>query len=380
MNKAERIQIFQDILAIKSVNGNEGEVTEYLAQLMAQHGIKSELFEERPGRKSIVAELGAGTDPRVLGFSGHADTVTVPDESKWTYPPFAGTVIEDRIYGRGAADMKGGLAAIVIALIELQDAGTLPAGRVRLLGTVGEEYDAYGAKDLTARGFSADLTGLIITEPTEGNITYAHAGALNYRVKSYGQTVHSSTPEKGINAIYNLARYVTAEQTLFDSVPVDPALGKIAHSLTIISGGDQINSIPEYAEVAGNIRPTPTFSNQAVIDLIQAKLTELNQIDGVKLELEVIHSFLPVATPKNDPFLRFVQEVGTRYFGKEPVLQVELGGTDASDFVMKNENLPVAIFGNNSFGTSHQVDEYTDIQSYFALIDSLKEIALLYFA
>ena len=275
--------------------------------------------------------------------------------------------------------MKGGLAAIVIAMVELADAGTLPAGTVRLLGTVGEEYDAYGAKDLTERGVSADLAGLVITEPTEGNITYAHAGALNYRVKSFGKTVHSSTPEKGINAIYNLTKFVVAEQSLFDSVPVDDSLGKIAHSLTIIKGGDQINSIPEYAEVDGNIRPTPSFSNQQVIDLIQAKIDELNKEDGVKLELEVIHSFLPVATPKDSSFLKFVQEVGTKHFKKEPVLQVELGGTDASDFVVKNPTLPVAIFGNNSFGSSHQIDEHTDITSYFALIESIKEISLRFF-
>lgn len=379
MNKEERIKIFTDILAINSVNDNEGAVHEYLATLLNSHGIKTQLFEERPGRKSLVAEIGQGTDSRVLGFSGHADTVTVPDESKWTYQPFAGTVVGDLIYGRGAADMKGGLAAIVIAMVELADAGTLPAGTVRLLGTVGEEYDAYGAKDLTERGVSADLAGLVITEPTEGNITYAHAGALNYRVKSFGKTVHSSTPEKGINAIYNLTKFVVAEQSLFDSVPVDDSLGKIAHSLTIIKGGDQINSIPEYAEVDGNIRPTPSFSNQQVIDLIQAKIDELNKEDGVKLELEVIHSFLPVATPKDSSFLKFVQEVGTKHFKKEPVLQVELGGTDASDFVVKNPTLPVAIFGNNSFGSSHQIDEHTDITSYFALIESIKEISLRFF-
>lgn len=379
MNKEERIKIFTDILAINSVNDNEGAVHEYLATLLNAHGIKTQLFEERPGRKSLVAEIGQGTDSRVLGFSGHADTVTVPDESKWTYQPFAGTVVGDLIYGRGAADMKGGLAAIVIAMVELADAGTLPAGTVRLLGTVGEEYDAYGAKDLTERGVSADLAGLVITEPTEGNITYAHAGALNYRVKSFGKTVHSSTPEKGINAIYNLTKFVVAEQSLFDSVPVDDSLGKIAHSLTIIKGGDQINSIPEYAEVDGNIRPTPSFSNQQVINLIQAKIDELNKEDGVKLELEVIHSFLPVATPKDSSFLKFVQEVGTKHFKKEPVLQVELGGTDASDFVVKNPTLPVAIFGNNSFGSSHQIDEHTDITSYFALIESIKEISLRFF-
>lgn len=379
MNKEERIKIFTDILAINSVNDNEGAVHEYLATLLNAHGIKTQLFEERPGRKSLVAEIGQGTDSRVLGFSGHADTVTVPDESKWTYQPFAGTVVGDLIYGRGAADMKGGLAAIVIAMVELADAGTLPAGTVRLLGTVGEEYDAYGAKDLTERGVSADLAGLVITEPTEGNITYAHAGALNYRVKSFGKTVHSSTPEKGINAIYNLTKFVVAEQSLFDSVPVDDSLGKIAHSLTIIKGGDQINSIPEYAEVDGNIRPKPSFSNQQVIDLIQAKIDQLNKEDGVKLELEVIHSFLPVATPKDSSFLKFVQEVGTKHFKKEPVLQVELGGTDASDFVVKNPTLPVAIFGNNSFGSSHQIDEHTDITSYFALIESIKEISLRFF-
>lgn len=379
MDQNERIKIFTDILAINSVNDNEGEVNQYLADVLAEHGISSQLFEERPGRSSIVAELGTGSNPKILGFSGHADTVTVPDESAWTYPPFAGTIVGDRIYGRGSADMKGGLAAIVVAIIELTDAGTLPAGKIRFLGTVGEEYDAYGAKDLTARGFSEDLDAMIITEPTEGNITYAHAGALNYRVISHGLSVHSSIPQKGINAIYNISKYIELEQHLFDDAPVDKALGELIHSLTIVEGGDQINSIPDFAAVYGNIRPTTAFTNQDVIDRIEAGLAELNQEENVNLEFDLIHNFLPMATDINDPLIGFVQDIAEKHFGKKPNLRVEVGGTDASDFVQKNDHMPVIILGNNSFGTDHQIDEYTDIPSYLALIDTLKEISLTYF-
>lgn len=379
MDQNERIKIFTDILAINSVNDNEGEVNQYLADVLAEHGISSQLFEERPGRSSIVAELGTGSNPKILGFSGHADTVTVPDESAWTYPPFAGTIVGDRIYGRGAADMKGGLAAIVISMIELKKAGTLPAGTVRFLGTVGEEYDAYGAKDLTVRGFSEDLNALIITEPTQGNIKYAHAGAINYRVVSHGLSVHSSIPQKGINAIYNISKYIELEQHLFDNGPVDAALGELIHSLTIVEGGDQINSIPDFAAVYGNIRPTKAFNNQAVIDRIEAGLAELNKEENVDLEFELIHSFLPMATDINDPFVGFAQNIAIKHFGRKPELVAQISGTDASDFVQKNDHMPVIILGNNSFGTDHQIDEYTDIPSYLALIDTLKEISLTYF-
>ena len=126
MENAERVQVLKDLIKINSVNGNEIEVAQYLQDLFQKHGIEAhvEAFGDR--RANLTVDFGTGD--QVLGVTGHMDTVTVGDESKWHTGPFDPHRDGDRLYGRGAADMKSGLAAEVIALIELHDADQLPAG------------------------------------------------------------------------------------------------------------------------------------------------------------------------------------------------------------------------------------------------------------
>lgn len=379
MEQATRVQILQDIIRINTVNDHEKNVTDYIAKLFDHYGIKYETFEQFPGRTNLVAEIGQGTDERILGFTGHQDTVAISDESKWTYNPFSATIVGDRVYGRGAGDMKSGLAAIVVALIELVQEGRLPKGKLRFLATIGEEYGAPGAYYLTDKGYARDLNALVVAEPHNGNVNYAHCGSLNYRIKSYGKAVHSSIPELGVNALTNLVKYINKEPELFDNAPLDPLLGGLAHSVTVMRAGDQVNSIPEYAYLDGNIRPTKVFNNQLVIDTIENALAELNQEDGVHLEFELIHNFFPVTTEPEHPFVKLVQDTSNKYFEKESELEISHGATDASVFVQDNPDLPVVIFGADDGGRSHQVDEYTTISSYIATIESLKEIAQDYF-
>src|SRR5699024_430830 len=111
-----------------------------------------------------------------------------------------------------------------------------------------------------------DATAMVVCEPTDGQIIYAHSGSFNYRITSTGKAAHSSTPSRGINAIAGLVNYINLEQYLFADAPTDEYLGDVQHSVTVIKGGDQVNTIPDQAELHGNIRPTYAFNNQQVID------------------------------------------------------------------------------------------------------------------
>ncbi len=150
--------------------------------------------------------------------------------------------------------MKSGLAAQVIALIELVESGTL-TGHVRFIATAGEEYGTPGANRLEEAGVAKDLNSLVVGEPTSGNVIYAHSGSYNYRIVSTGQAVHSSEPERGQNALEPLVDFALAERNLFFDVPDDPCLGPLKHSVTIIQGGEQVNTIPDYAELRGEHPP-----------------------------------------------------------------------------------------------------------------------------
>lgn len=380
MQDKEKVQVLQDLIKINSVNGNEVEVARYLHDLLANHGITSTIDEFGDHRANLTAEIGQGADPRILGLTGHQDTVAVGDPTAWQYPPFSGTIVGDRIYGRGSADMKSGLAAQVLALIELKEAATLPAGTVRFIATAGEEFGTPGANRLEKQGVADDLSALIVGEPTGGNVVYAHSGSLNYQVTSIGKACHSSIPDQGINAIDGLIKFSVEEKHLFDNVADDPYLGKVQHSITVFNGGDQVNIIPGQATLRGNIRPTAAFSNNQVIKRLQTTIDDINQKTSYHLKLEIIHSFLPIATaPDNrlvDLSLTAAHENFTHAVKKDTIN----GATDASVFTLHRPDLPVVILGCDAWNHAHQLNEYTTISSYLATINTYKQIIQHYFA
>ena len=382
MDKDERVQVLRDLIQINSVNGNEAEVAAYLKQLFDKHGIEAQVEEFGDRRANLLVDLGSGD--KVLGITGHMDTVALGDESKWTYPPLAAKVVGDKLYGRGAADMKSGLAAQVIALIELHDEGQLPEGHIRFIATAGEEYGTPGADRLEKAGVARDLSALVVGEPTSGDVVFAHSGSYNYRIKSVGKSVHSSEPERGLNALDTLVDYCLKERTLFDDAPEDPYLGKIKHSVTIFKAGDQVNTIPDYAEIWGNIRATRAFGNDEVTARIKKAIEEINAQGKAQLSFELLHDWRPVASDLKSDFVQDALAASKAAFAdypehRTPELKTTNGATDASVFVKSNPDLPVILLGADDWSIAHQIDEYTTISSFLAVTDAYKQIIRDYF-
>ncbi|MFT8824621.1 MAG: ArgE/DapE family deacylase [Liquorilactobacillus mali] len=378
MNKDEKIKILRDLIKINSVNGNEAKVTKYLVKILKDKNIKAhaDYFDEDSA--NLIADIGVGNGP-VLCFEGHQDTVAIGDERKWKHNPFEAEVVGDNIYGRGAADMKSGLAAAVIAMIELnEDLEKIP-GRIRLVATSGEEFGAKGAYRLTDSDVLDDVSAMVVGEPTGGKIIHAHSGSLNYRIKSFGKSVHSSIPERGTNAIIGLNYFINAERKIFENSPVDSILGEFKHSITTIKGGSQVNIIPEYAELYGNIRPTMALSNQKVKDMLAKAILDLNEEHKLKLELEIVHDFFPMSTPSESIFVKQVLKAARENFGSKSQLGIINGATDASVYVQKYPTLPVVVLGPDTWEIAHQANEMTSIKSYMNTIETYKEIARSFF-
>ena len=340
MEEKEKIKILQDLIQINSVNGNELEVAEYLHKLFAKSNLESKVDEFGDRRANLV--LDVGQSEKVLGLTGHMDTVALGNEDKWSYPPLEAKIDGDRLYGRGAADMKSGLAALAIAIIELSDLGKIP-GHIRFIATAGEEYGTPGANRLRDLGVAKDLDALVVGEATNGDIIYAHSGSFNYRIVSHGKSVHSSTPELGNNALDALVDFAAIERTLFDDVPRDPYLGELKHSVTILNVGEQVNTIPDEGELYGNIRPTSAFNNKQIVERLKSAVDEVNDKNGAKLTFELIHDWYPVVSNPEDDFVQTAltvsQEVFSNYVeGKQPELITMNGATDASVFVKDNTN------------------------------------------
>lgn len=382
MDAEEQEQILKDLIAINSVNGNEAEVAKYLADLFKKHGIESQLDEFGDKRANLTVYFGQGD--RVLGVTGHMDTVAIGDRDKWQHDPFTASVDGDRLYGRGAADMKSGLAAQVIALIQLHDDHRLPDGHVRFIATAGEEYGTPGANRLEAAGVAEALVGLLVGEPTSGNVVYAHSGSLNYRIISEGKSVHSSRPEDGKNAIDALVDYCVKERTLFDQVKKDPYLGLVKHSVTVINGGEQVNTIPDKAVLEGNIRPTKVFDNDQVIAAIKEAVAQVNQEGNAQLTFQLIHSFRPVSSDPQSKFVQSALHASQQAYANisdhsKPELQTINGATDASVFVKHNQDLPVIVLGADAWTAAHQINEYTTLSSFHATIQIYEEVISHFF-
>lgn len=376
----EATTLLQQLIQLNTdtANGHESTVADVLEQLFTDAGIATKRIPFAEGRDNLVAEFGEGSP--VFAFGGHEDVVNPGDLSKWQYPPFSAAIEGDRLYGRGASDMKSGLVAMALAFIHLKQSGF--PHHVRFIATVGEEYGAPGSRQLTELGYADDLDALVLGEPTGNVIEFGHAGSYNYEITSQGQAVHSSIPNQGINATTKLVDFAVAERTAFDDAPVDPVLGPLVHSVTILKAGDQVNTIPGSARLAGNIRPTKAFTNEQVTARLQEVVQAISDKGPGTLEFHLTHSFYPVVTAK-DGRLVTTANAGIAAASGQPVpLATFSGATDASEFTKSSNQFETIIFGpgNEDGNVSHQVNEYVSLTRFHQAINEYEQIARHYFA
>lgn len=381
MEKQEKIDILKHIIQIKSVNDNETEVADYIASLFEKYpNAKVEKVNYAPNRDNLAVTIGNPKGQR-LGFSGHMDVVDPGDLSKWTHDPFGGEVADGKIFGRGASDMKTGLTAQVIAMLEFLEDGVELPGEIRLLATVGEETGEYGAATLTDEGYADNLAGLVISEPSGlDQITYTARGVIDYRIESTGKAAHSARPQNGINAIDNLMVYYNEIQKVMAPFnKVNPILGGVLHNVDLIEGGEQINSIPAKAWLMANMRTIPEYPDQVFYDAIEKLVAELNERPGFDLKLS--YSFPEEAIPgqPDAPLVKLAQKVSKETFGKEAQPVGSGGANDGAEFLRAKGDFTSIVYGPGS-ETSHMPDEYVELADFLKSIDFYKKLALEFLA
>ncbi|MGX7091360.1 ArgE/DapE family deacylase [Hutsoniella sourekii] len=402
--KETYIRRLQELIQIPTVDANEEAVARYIQDWLAEHGIESKLVIHEPGRANLVAEVTKGEGPK-LGLCGHSDVVASGEVQDWIYPPYAGEVHEGRLYGRGSSDMKGGLAAMVAAMIEAKESIDFH-GTLRLLVTIAEETDFAGSKDLSQAGYADDLDAIIFGEPISSGVVHAHKGSYSYKLISRGKAVHSSAPQRGMNAIDHLRRFINRVLPAMDQVYQayeNPILGRTLHTISKIQGGHQVNSVPDYAEYEADMRTIPEFSHGQITDLLQELVQQANQEEGSRLELEVVNDFGPVQAPRDSALIRAIQqnapkvtrpvleeampllnwpvedqEVLDQLFADESAITLPVvamkGATDATNFFQANPQLEIAVYGPGELQLCHQVDEYIQVDQYLDFITIYQRI------
>ncbi len=330
----QSLDVLKDLVAIKSDNDNELKVASYLKDLLAKYDIESEIKIIRDNRANLVAEIGHGKP--VLGISGHMDVVAAGNLDDWNSDPYQLTEKDGQLYGRGATDMKSGLAALIITMIELHHQGLPQKGTIRLMATMGEEVGEEGSGYFLKDGSMDDVDGLVIGEPSGYNIGYAEKGSMDIKFTSKGKASHSSMPEKGFNAIDPLMNLlIDANKTFRDENIKHDSIGPLIFNTTLINGGTQVNSIPDHAEAEINARTIPEYDNQKVIDVLNDLIKKYND-QGAKISFDAYMNEFPVLMDPKNALVAPMKKLMEQYTNEEVHVTPISAVTDAPTWFKKS--------------------------------------------
>ncbi len=375
------IAFLRDLVRAPSVylpgvaGANEERAARLVYDLLRSWGWQPAWEEVAPGRPNVVADLaGSAGDGPLLLFEGHTDVVTPGDRATWRYDPFGGEIVSSstgrRLYGRGAADMKAGVAAMLFAARAIQLAGAPFAGRIRLLVPVDEEGLMLGIKAIVARGQADGAAGAIICEPEGREVCVAQKGSLRLRLLSFGRIAHGAMPEQGVNALAGmvrlLARVIELEQQVQGQEREHPLLGRPYITPTIarapLSGdASQINCLPDLCDAFLDIRSLPSMDHGTLIGRIRGLMqAEQAAHPASRFELELIDDRPATEVAAGHPLVQAVVAAHRHVYGAAPSYGGVPGSTDGT-ILARDRNIPVVVYGPGDKRIPHQPDEFVEL-------------------
>ncbi len=291
----------QKLIRFDSVTGNERDVAIFIRDYLASNGVAVRIAEAAKDRPNVYATVGHG-DPRLL-FNGHVDTV--PVGNGWTLDPFGADEHDGRLYGRGASDMKSGLAAMMAAVVAAHQHVTAPNGSLNFTAVIDEEISSLGTRAAVADGVAAPYA--IIAEPTELQTICAAKGNCYFTIVVSGRAAHAGSPELGINAISAATRIARAVEQHDAELGTRQhlLLGRPYATVTRISGGTGESAIPDRCVMTIDRRLLPDESGTSAL----AKLTQF--LERVELQDARFEVTLDMELPAMElsPTHAFVEQV-----------------------------------------------------------------------
>lgn len=349
--KQDPIRLSKELLRLNTINppGNEEVCARHLGAILEAAGFSVRYHALAAGRFNLVATIGGKAERRPLCFTGHLDVVPL-GAAPWSKDPFAGETDAGKLYGRGASDMKSGVAAFVAAAAEMAPALHGTAG-LELVITAGEETGCEGAFRLLHDHSLGRAGAVVVAEPSANYPFVGHKGAFWLRATSTGVTAHGSMPERGVNAIYKAARVVSRLEAFRFSNPPHTLMGQATLNVGTVHGGLNINSVPDQATVAVDIRTVPTVDHTAL-------LQELSRLLAPDASVDTLMDLNPVYTDPEDPWMQSVFDVMASILGAHPAPKVASYFTDAAALGSAYGNPPTVVLGPGEPQMAHQTDEY----------------------
>jgi len=361
----DAVQLTRDLLRFNTINppGAERACAQHVGDLLKGGGFAVDYAEFAPGRTSLVARIGNGGDKPPLGFTGHIDTVPL-GAAAWKVDAFGASMEGGRLYGRGASDMKSGVAAFVVAALQL--GGELKRGPgVTLVVTADEECGCGGAAHLVAQGNLLGSVGaLVIGEPTANYPFVGHKGALWLEATTRGITAHGSMPERGDNAIYKAATAIGQLREFAFTAQPHPLMGTPTLNIGTIRGGLNINSVPDEAVIGIDIRTTPGLDHALLRAQLQRAL-------GETVEIETTCNVEAIYSDPAHPWIRQVFDIAASQLGARPEPRAVSYFTDGAVLKDAYGDIPMVVLGPGEPQLAHQTDEY-------CLLDRIEQSVQIY--
>lgn len=357
---------------------NEQPAADLVAEQMRSFGWSPEIDVVADGRPNVITTIDGGSPGPTLMFEGHTDVVTEGNRDEWTRDPFGAELDGGRIWGRGSADMKAGVAAMLFAADELCRGGF--PGRLVLGALVDEEGMMLGAKDFVARGRSEGIDGAICCEPEAGEICHVAKGALRLRVGFTGKMAHGAMPFQGRNPTRAVGAAIGAladlEARLQEVHGEHPHLGLTWVTPTVLRAGDapQMNVMPAEASMWIDVRTIPSVDHDELVAELTALVADVSGTHGITTAVDVIDDRPPVATPEDDPLVRAIWAAHAAVGPTPPRLGGVPGATDGTVLTSRG-GIPTVVYGPGGKWIAHQADEFVEVDDIVAHADVYVEAA-----
>jgi succinyl-diaminopimelate desuccinylase len=355
MSAPDAISLTKSLLRFDTVNppGRERDCARYAGEMLKEWGYAVQYFDYEEGRTSVVARAGSNGGRAPLCLTGHLDVVPL-GARPWTKDPFNGDADGDKLYGRGASDMKAGVAAILLAARAFSGKLSNTPGIVIVL-TAAEEGGCVGSAQLAKTELLGSAGAMIVGEPTSNYPLVGHKGSVKFHARFKGVSAHGSMPELGVNAIYKAGKALGKLESFDFATPTHPVMGKPTLNVGTITGGNTVNAVADSASIGVDIRTVPGMDHEALLERLRKTL-------GADAELDVFSNLKPVWTAPDAEWIQRVFEICRPYLAEQPGARTAPYMTDAANLLKVYRGAPTVILGPGEAAMAHQTDEYVSME------------------
>jgi acetylornithine deacetylase/succinyl-diaminopimelate desuccinylase family protein len=331
-----------------------------LAAELEHDGFECELFEPAPGHVSLLATHTFEQPGRTLALNGHLDVVPATDG--WTRDPVGGEIEKRRLYGRGALDMKGAVAAMAIAARSLVRARLPLKGRLVLMAVADEEQGGRHGSGALVQSGKVSADAVVIGEPSDGTVVIAHRGPCFIRLRTHGRATHASMPQNGVNAVERMVDALVALRSAELTHEPHLVLGGPSMAIgTTITGGRNVNIIPDRCEATLDVRTVPGMTSAGVLDDLHATLARRDYETPADYELEIVTAGEAAVLDPESELAALAVDALERELGRRPALGGMAAATDGWWFANRAGIPTIMGLGPGSIARCHVADEYVEV-------------------